>query len=302
MGWSGWITDPPYAAHAKMGEVVTTIRPTSEGDYSVGLPVKDYTYGLLKGLDDPFPYGFVYLDQAQAGTEMTGYSAEDFWLHFTAPDPVREPAALGALTLGVDYDVIPGRDPAVDLYAYVDYDPATPPTVVGWTNTDIHLFVAGWAEAPGGTVSVYFDPTAAYPDMPYGPDPHTGYNAYMPWHRSPTGLEIATLAYDAGANTWPDPTVIPLDIPAGTTSWTISLRDTLIESPPLGVDGDNPRHWAWLRTYPYALVDPGRYRYWKIGGAAPLRQVQRDDGLGRSVARARGGTSVQRSLRQRGYR
>jgi len=37
-------------------------------------------------------------------------------------------------------------------------------------------------------------------------------------------------------------------------------------------------------------------------GVPPLRQVQRNDGLGRSVVRARGGTSVQRSIRQRGYR
>jgi hypothetical protein len=37
-------------------------------------------------------------------------------------------------------------------------------------------------------------------------------------------------------------------------------------------------------------------------GIPPLRQVQRDDGLGRSVVRARGGTSIQRSIRQRGYR
>ncbi len=34
----------------------------------------------------------------------------------------------------------------------------------------------------------------------------------------------------------------------------------------------------------------------------PLRQKQRDDGLGRSNVRARGGTSVQHSIRQRGYR
>jgi len=34
----------------------------------------------------------------------------------------------------------------------------------------------------------------------------------------------------------------------------------------------------------------------------PLRQVQRDDGLGRSVMRARSTRSVQRSIRQRGYR
>jgi len=43
-----------------------------------------------------------------------------------------------------------------------------------------------------------------------------------------------------------------------------------------------------------------RYRVWLPD--SPLRQVQRDDGLGRSVARGRGGTSVQASLRQRGYR
>jgi len=38
------------------------------------------------------------------------------------------------------------------------------------------------------------------------------------------------------------------------------------------------------------------------GSAIPLRQVQRDDGLGRSTWRGRGGSSVQRSVRQRGYR
>ena len=38
------------------------------------------------------------------------------------------------------------------------------------------------------------------------------------------------------------------------------------------------------------------------GGIPPLRQVQRDDGLGRSAVRARGCTSVQKSIRQRGYR
>lgn len=38
------------------------------------------------------------------------------------------------------------------------------------------------------------------------------------------------------------------------------------------------------------------------GGAVPLRQVQRDDGWGRSVMRARSTHSVQKSIRQRGYR
>jgi len=34
----------------------------------------------------------------------------------------------------------------------------------------------------------------------------------------------------------------------------------------------------------------------------PLRQKQRDDGLARSSIRAKGGTSAQLSIRQRGYR
>jgi len=37
-------------------------------------------------------------------------------------------------------------------------------------------------------------------------------------------------------------------------------------------------------------------------GIPPLRQVQRNDGLGRSTWRGRGVSSVQRSVRQRGYR
>jgi len=39
-----------------------------------------------------------------------------------------------------------------------------------------------------------------------------------------------------------------------------------------------------------------------VTGTPPLRQVQRNDGLGRSVMRARGTRSVQKSIRQRGYR
>lgn len=52
-----------------------------------------------------------------------------------------------------------------------------------------------------------------------------------------------------------------------------------------------------------------RLHDWWVDGAfdgavvpLPLRQVQRDDGLGRSVMRARGATSAQMSIRQRGYR
>jgi hypothetical protein len=49
------------------------------------------------------------------------------------------------------------------------------------------------------------------------------------------------------------------------------------------------------------------YEWWIDADIAPpptfpLRQVQRDDGLGRSVMRARGTRSVQGSIRQRGYR
>jgi len=54
----------------------------------------------------------------------------------------------------------------------------------------------------------------------------------------------------------------------------------------------------------FVLNNPD-YTYWKpgVGGKVlPLRQVQRDDGLVRSVVRARGTRSVQKSIRQRGYR
>ena len=53
---------------------------------------------------------------------------------------------------------------------------------------------------------------------------------------------------------------------------------------------------------PATVFKVSQLRLTLISSAAPLRQVQRDDGLGRSVVRARGGTSVQRSIRQRGYR
>ena len=57
-------------------------------------------------------------------------------------------------------------------------------------------------------------------------------------------------------------------------------------------------YYAWYETNGFRLHD------WWIddGGVPPLRQVQRDDGLGRSVMRARGTHSVQKSIRQRGYR
>lgn len=56
-------------------------------------------------------------------------------------------------------------------------------------------------------------------------------------------------------------------------------------------------------------VDVTTTNLWVIQGppggtgiTPPLRQVQRDDGLARSVPRARGGKSMQYSIRQRGYR
>lgn len=70
--------------------------------------------------------------------------------------------------------------------------------------------------------------------------------------------------------------------------------------------GDGP-YAFWLQPASWeAWYGESRLHDWWItigvSTPPPLRQVQRDDGLGRSTTRARGGTSVQRSIRQRGYR
>jgi hypothetical protein len=59
-----------------------------------------------------------------------------------------------------------------------------------------------------------------------------------------------------------------------------------------------------LTAKPKLFVQRPRWRYWIPGPSTPpfLRQIQRNDGLGRSVWRARGASSVQGSNRVIGHR
>jgi hypothetical protein len=117
-----------------------------------------------------------------------------------------------------------------------------------------------------------------------------------------------------------DPSEITRNIPLaamGSSEFTLILVPDLtprasgeVHQP--GIDDLGPsfniQNWridaGWflrINNGPQFRILPPRYRLWS-SGTPPLRQVQRDDGLGRSVVRARSTHSVQFSLRQRGYR
>ncbi|HEY8881947.1 MAG TPA: hypothetical protein VIM47_00955 [Dermatophilaceae bacterium] len=228
------------------------------------------------------------------------------------------PPTLSALTEGVDFTLIP------DTSDFVEYEP-TSSTLIGWQDWVVPLRCV---ETFNGMVV----PQAAPVRVAYADPPITdwAFGGIPPWQTYGAGTELATLTTALGA---------PGDYVTTGVDWGVVSRDTtanvtiplsvmgvaaavslFMQATHLGggavpgvVDvGGGPAGGIWGvesnldHTVPmqYAYRMP-RFRYWKITpapSAIPLRQVQRDDGLGRSVVRARGTHSVQKSIRQRGYR
>lgn len=201
------------------------------------------------------------------------------------------PAALWDLQEGVDFTIRPDRT-YDDPDCYVEYLPGAaisfagwrvPPMTVHWQSLHDTNIVSG----TGRVALVATDGRAeAWP----------GYGA---------GQALAQYPLDnATSVNVPVPEALVQDIgPAVTLVIQDSANHTFPPPPPTG-------NWVWSRqssitqqagaTWPGAQGFMPPYRYW-IPGLLPLRQVQRDDGLARSVVRATGGHSRQSSLRARGF-
>jgi len=219
------------------------------------------------------------------------------------------PALLGSLVEGVDFSVIPSTTD------YVEYE-ALPTTLIGWQDWIVPL---RYVE----TFNTDIAPQAATSRVAYCDPPITDWATIPPWQAYGVGTSLTTLTTAVGApgdyvntggvltrDTTTDVT-IPLSVMGNAAAVSLFMQPTHLGggSVPGVVDvGGGPAGGPWDvtsildHTAPirYAFRLP-RFRYWKLA-SPPLRQVQRDDGLGRSVVRARGTHSVQKSIRQRGYR
>lgn len=142
---------------------------------------------------------------------------------------------------------------------------------------------AGWDQRGTFQVIIYADnrfefnyDQVQYTDYVDGARTIAGFDLPAPWLGLPGGRD---LRYDFPGSPTSNATTAAGLVDGGPYALTASSKDS-------GV----------LGRYCFHYPDPG------AGRLFPLRQVQRNDGLGRSALRARGGTSVQRSIRQRGYR
>jgi hypothetical protein len=226
------------------------------------------------------------------------------------------PSPLRTMTEGVDYDVIPGKDPGSDDDAYVEYESGDN-SLAGWQP---------WTVPVEYQFRLQVGPNSSAPDPPnipfrvaVAPLPMSAWPAYG------VGSQAAHL------DTFPTPDYgtqdVPVLVPSSVLQFALVFQPdtlngwhptvTVAPPPPLsefqagsGVQGFvNPvavrggGSSTPVITGPVMPFDTPRWRYWIPGDVAyPIRQRQRNDGLGRGVMRARSTSSVQSSVRQRGYR
>lgn len=213
------------------------------------------------------------------------------------------PDALAALTEGIDYSVIPGTTD------YVEYESGDPNALLGWVDWNAPV--------------LYGEPYAA--DALHQVVPHrfgallpaldlSAYNENtVPWkgfaaYGAGMSLVVDVLGQTPAADDSEGPVTVPLGALGTTLTWTMLLQpNTLGPLDPLTVEmamGTSANFSYQMElgpsTRPRMAFRMPRYRYWQPR-AAYRRQVQRNDGLGRSVTRARSTSSVQKSNRARGY-
>lgn len=224
---------------------------------------------------------------------------------------------IGRLVEGVDYFPRPDRAPT-DVDAYIEIESGAN-TIAGWQIPNIGIYwqpIYGYYNAsdfpdwyddqgfPNGS-HLQVELVADLTDAPGG-------TPAMPSLGS--GTVIAN-SLDAVWGTWGTTmkTLSNVTDPGPASSIALYCFDpnyvTRPMPPPTGSAVDSPyevQGKAQFLSRPRVNIATPRYRYWIVGvdpvTPIPLRQVQRDDGLGRSVMRARGTHSVQKSIRQRGYR
>lgn len=226
---------------------------------------------------DPVLFSYSGLNAVEGG----GISAAGVQWRYNEDWPnVREqmPPAMDALTEDVDYAVRPGYAGWEDD-AYVEY--ADDPNVwTGWTSQNMQgqaYETANPSNAATGTMGMTID--TGYPDTEgadIGPFPGIG-TAFATW-TSVTMVDIG-----------------PIPDPGPVNTFTLAVMPEISAA-------SNVAMVPFFPTPRMVVILPA-WRYWMPDTEPlPLRQKQRDDGLGRSVVRARSTHSIQRSVRQRGYR
>lgn len=292
-GWSEWIQDPPI-------EWVADI--VKEYDYPLGdfpnevVALDSASWGGHHIAPDSEVVWYTISGGVTVGADRTGMLATPVtgWADFRdwSPDAIAWPKVEG-----VDFAVIPGKDPDVDLDAYVEYEVGAT-VLTGWHLPDVDAtwdpqrIAADSVDPPGSQLQVelVFDlPPVAPGDAPYFPGIGSG-----------TILGILGPPLDSESFT-----AIPDPGPVSSVA-LFGYDPNFSATPPIAPGGghysvEGDLYWT---SRPYTLIQCPRYRYWKITpttGTLPLRQFQRDDGLVGSTFRHGGGTSRQGSIRQLGY-
>lgn len=305
--WSGWVADP--------NPIALTPWPL---EWSIGFHVGDPDY-LGRTVSTYTEMGFgpeakIYWNVASDGSSSPSrvqgivLYPDTTWEHPRLPQAPTDLSG-GSLVDGVDYITNPYHTQDDDWgfnhggSYYVEYQDVAS-TILGWDLGTLNY--NAYSYAPGSMLQVEFNrnlPVHAIgetPDMPaMGSGVVVHQSGAAPMNETQYGIPVG---YDPGPDTFNVGLFIHdsnlLEAPPFTAPWGYEFfggavwpRDTY---PP----GPVPGSWPAVR------VTAPAYRYWipAPGVTPPLRQVQRNDGLGRSTLRGRGASSVQRSIRQRGYR
>lgn len=285
MAWSEWLpgevlqVTPHRLVLNWLPDTTTTTYSTDNGELSIqgshSAPSVWPEYDETGASGRPSP------GSAQPQPNLNGYT---YWL----PDGWEsrrdgKPAALDALTEGVDYAVIPGKDPWADD-AYVEYETGVSNTLDGWdlgtftvTGHDFVQDVASGAQTTGKARALLGG--GAMGRTPYASlgEPVVD----LSWREWDLGQETDGLQFQP-----PDP---------GPVEQLFYFVDVSTSGPP-----NTYASVSFVLKPIEARVSQPRWRYW-IPGDLPLRQRQRDDGLGLSTARWRRGRSRQVSNRWKGY-
>lgn len=236
--------------------------------------------------------------QNQVVTNAVQFRVQDEW--WSIRDPL--PPPLEDKTRGQDYDLIPGRDEWADD-AFVEYDPAMDSVWDGWGDDSgqhiLELQGTGTRDSLGneypyratGQVGLLFD--SSFPEEsgtqidPSVPTVSAG-GEWGAFDFVGSGVETIT----------EDLYLDPFPAPGNMNAFTILVHATVT------TDGASAGAYAaaYVQAFmPHQRVILPRWRYWIPDGVKPLRQRQRDDGLGLSTGRWRRGRSRQVSNRWKGY-
>ena len=286
MTWSPWVTDT--RARVNAGTLITfydlqygySSHPPLihyDAPEAWGNALADHNYSSDVLLPDSI---FKFVSNIWQLNEHADIGSSAFLsqtaIQVTAPDGYSTyrdsyPEALWSLTEDVDFSLIPGTED------YVEYQDSAS-VLAGWDMPS--MSVTYDSQNPGSLAEFSIHSGPVTQPFPVGTPVHS--------YSSPTGYS----GYE----------YMVLPDPGPVEQFWITVRDNTRDTiPPYGIaiHASGQAYGTWF-SVPYIEVILPPYRYWIPD--FPLRQVQRDDGLGRSVMRARSTHSVQKSIRQRGYR